>query len=137
MRARGAAGYTLIELLVVVAVLALASALALPALLRSRIGDPPLQAIVESARAAAARRGEIIYLRIEPTGVWYMEGGGSPLERDSAGGRIAPLASAPLTLLVSPSGSCAFDVRSTAGARVLALDPLTCTVRASAASTSS
>ncbi len=121
----------------VLAILALAFALVLPAVLRARIGDQPLQSLVECARAAAAARGEIIYLRIEPTGVWHMVGGGSPLEGDSASGRIAPVAAMPLTLLVAPSGSCAFDVRSAAAAGRIAIDPLTCTLRLPARSTSS
>ncbi len=129
MRQRRSAGYTLIELLVVLAILALAFALVLPAVLRARIGDQPLQSLVERARAAAAARGEIIYLRIESTGAWHMTGGGSALEGDSAGGRIPPVASVPVTLLVAPSGSCAFDVRSAGAARLIALDPLTCTLR--------
>lgn len=130
MQTREPAGFTLIELLVVLAILALTSAIALPILLRDRIESRPLQALVERAQTAAAARGEIIYLSIQPTGTWHMEGGGSALERDSADGRIAAITAMPLTLRVSPSGSCSFDVRSAAAAaRVLALDPLTCTLR--------
>lgn len=130
MRARTVAGYTLIELLVVLAILALASAVVLPALLRARVDDQPLQTLVERARAAAARRGEIIYLRVEPTGAWHMEGGGSSeLEHDGIDGRTAPVSTVPFTLRVSPSGSCAFDVRSAAAARSVPVDPLSCTLR--------
>jgi prepilin-type N-terminal cleavage/methylation domain-containing protein len=129
--------YTLIELLVVLVILGLASAIVLPALLRTRSSERPLQTVIDNARDAAAQRGEVIYLRVEPTGAWHMEGGGSPLESDSAGGRIAPLAAVPLTLLISPSGSCAFDVRSAAAASALLVDPLTCTVRLPAAKASS
>jgi prepilin-type N-terminal cleavage/methylation domain-containing protein len=138
MRAhRDGRGYTLIELLVVLVILGLASAIVLPALFRARSRDRPLQAVIESARDAAAHRGEVIYLRIEPTGAWRMEGGGSPLESDSASGHIAPLAGVALTLLISPSGSCAFDVRSAAAARALIVDPLACTVRVPATASSS
>lgn len=137
MHARRPAGYTLIELLVVMAILALAVALALPALLRARAGESRLEAVIASARTAAAARGETIYLRIEPTGSWHMEGGASALERDSSDGRITALASVPLTLLITPAGSCAFDVRSAAAAaRTVTLDPLTCTVRATRVATS-
>ena len=114
--------------MVVLAIMGLAAAIVLPALLRPRSADQSLQSVIASARDAAAQRGEVVYLRIEPTGAWHMEGGGSALERDSAGGRIAPLATVPLTLLISPAGSCAFDVRSAAAARTLLLEPLTCTV---------
>jgi prepilin-type N-terminal cleavage/methylation domain-containing protein len=121
-------GFTLIELIVVLAILSLAAAVTLPALLRPRTGTTPVQTVIESARDAAARRGETVYLRIEASGTWHMEGGGSPLESDKMAGRIDPIASAPLTLLVAPAGSCAFDVRSTGAARGLALDPLSCTL---------
>lgn len=132
MRARE--GFTLIELIVVLAIMSLAAAVVLPALARAPAGTT-VQSVIESARDAAARRGEIVYLRIKPSGTWHLEGGGSPLESESdeASGRITPLAAAPLTLLVAPSGSCAFDVRSSATARGLAahglsLDPLSCTL---------
>lgn len=137
--ARTRRGFTLLEMLVVLAIIGLASAIVLPALLRTHGADRSLQTVIENARAAAAQRGEVIYLRVEPTGAWHMEGGGSTLEHDSANGRIAPppVATAPLTLRVSPSGSCAFDVRSAAAAAVLALDPLTCTLGASRITNSS
>jgi len=137
MRTDDRTGFTLIELLVVLVIMALASAIVMPALLRGRVGGRPVQQVIETARGAAARRGEIIYLRIEPSGAWHMEGGGSPFEGDSAGGRIAPLATLPVTLVVSPSGSCAFDVRSASAARLLVLDPLTCRLRVPAPTSSS
>ncbi len=121
-------GYTLIEMLVVIAILGLAAAIVLPALVRSRLGAPSLQTVIDHARDAAARRGELIYVRIEPTGAWHLEGAGSPLELALASGRVAPLAREALTLLVSPAGTCAFDVRSAAAGRAFAIDPLTCTV---------
>jgi hypothetical protein len=65
-----------------------------------------------------------------------MHGTGSALEADSATGHITPLATAPLTLLVAPSGSCAFDVRSAAAAHGLSLDPLSCVLASVTASSS-
>lgn len=124
---RSRCGFTLIELIVVLAIMTLAAAVVLPALSRTRAA-PTIQSVIESARDAAARRGETVYLRIAPSGTWRMEGGGSPLETDSAAGHIAPIATAPLTILVAPAGSCAFDVRSAAAARGLTLDPLSCTL---------
>jgi prepilin-type N-terminal cleavage/methylation domain-containing protein len=123
-------GYTLLEMLVVLALMGLAAMLVLPALRTAGHRDSELQTVVTATRAAAAHRGEVIYLALEPDGTWHMEGGsGSPLEGDLTGGRIAPLATVPLTLIVSPVGSCAFDVRSTAGAAaVVTLDPLTCEI---------
>jgi len=126
MRERSA--FTLIELLVVIAIIGLASAIVLPALLRMQVGDRPLQSVIENARGVAAARGEMVYLRIEPTGAWHLEVPGSPLSEDGTSGRMASLASVPLTILVSPAGSCALDVRSAAAGRVLRLNPLSCTV---------
>ena len=124
-------GFTLIEMIVVLAVMGLAAMLVLPALRTAGRGDSGLQTIVTAARAAAAHRGELIYLRIESDGAWHMEGGGSPLEGELTGGRITPLATVPLTLIVSPVGSCAFDVRSAAGAPPVLRDPLTCEIATS------
>jgi prepilin-type N-terminal cleavage/methylation domain-containing protein len=122
-------GYTLLEMLVVLALMGLAAALVLPALRTTGHRDSGLQTVVTATRAAAAHRGEVIYLRVEPDGAWHMEGGGSPLEGDLTGGRIDALSTDPLTLIVSPVGSCAFDVRSTAAAAaVVTLDPLTCEI---------
>jgi len=131
-----ALGYTLIEMIVVLAIMSLAAAVVLPALARARTGITPVQTVIESARDAAAHRGETISLRIDPSGTWHMHGTGSALEADSATGHITPLASAPLTLLVAPSGSCAFDVRSAAAARGLSLDPLSCVLASVTASSS-
>jgi type II secretory pathway pseudopilin PulG len=116
----------MIELLVVLVIMGLASAIVLPALLHSRLAEQSIQTVIENAREAAAARGEVIYLRVDPTGAWHMEGGGSPLEGDSANGHVAPFVTIPVTLQIAPSGSCAFDVRSAPAAQVVALDPLTC-----------
>lgn len=125
---RGRRGFTLIEVIVVLTILVLAGAIVLPAMVRPRDRALPLQRLIDDARDAAAHRGEIIYLRVEPTGAWRMEGGGSPLESDSAVGRIAPLATIPITLIVSPAGSCALDVRSAPAAPLVPIDPLSCTI---------
>jgi prepilin-type N-terminal cleavage/methylation domain-containing protein len=133
LRMRGVLdGYTLIEVIVVLVIMGLAAALVAPAIFRSPAYDRQRQvtALVDAARDAAAKRGEVIYASIAPNGVWTMEGGGLPLEGELTHGRIDPLSSAPLTLIVSPVGSCAFDVRSTAAAAAaVRLDPLTCDIR--------
>jgi len=123
-------GFTLIEMLVVLILMGLAAALVAPALIPPRRDGSDLGALLENAREAAARRGEVVYLQIEPTGRWRMEGGANPLEGTLAAGRIEPFLTAPATLVVSPLGSCAFDVRSGAAAQVVALDQLTCEIRA-------
>src|SRR6266540_1141331 len=118
-------GFTLVEVVVVLILMGLVAALVPP-----RHDESPLAGLVESARAAAARRGETVYLTITPTGEWRMEGGANPLEGTLAAGRIQPFLAVPVTLVVSPIGSCGFDVRSAAAAAAVALDPLTCEIRA-------
>jgi prepilin-type N-terminal cleavage/methylation domain-containing protein len=124
---RQSGGFTLIELLVVLVLLGMAAALAAPALRSFRPPRPALSSLIPGARDAAARRGETVYLRIGASGKWRMEGassGAGPL----ATGRVDPFPGLPLTLIVSPLGSCAFDLRSTDAARSIRLDPLTCKV---------
>ena len=70
------------------------------------------------------RRGEVVSLHVERSGAWQVEG-------VAAGKLTTPLAATPFTLVLSPLGSCAFDVRSDAAARAIKLDPLTCEVRGS------
>ncbi len=122
-------GFTLVEILVVLILMGLAAALVAPALLAPHHQASTLNDVFASAREAAARRGEVLYLSIEPTGRWRLEGGANPLEGTLAAGRVEPFGAAPVTLIVSPLGSCAFDVRSAAAASALALEPLTCEIR--------
>ena len=124
-------GFTLIELLVVLAIMAIATALVAPAILRPFRDDrAQLSAVVAGAREIAAARGEIIYLRLDPSGDWHTEGGGSQIDAAITRGHMQPLARVPLTLIVSPTGSCAFNVRSiAAAAAAVTLDPLTCEIR--------
>ena len=122
--------FTLIELLVVIVIMAIATALVAPAILRPFRDDrAQLSSVVASARETAAARGEIIYLRFEPSGEWYTEGGGSQIDAAITRGRVRALASVPLTLIIAPNGSCAFNVQSIpAAAAAVTLDPLTCEV---------
>jgi prepilin-type N-terminal cleavage/methylation domain-containing protein len=120
--------FTLIELLVVLAIMAIATALVAPAILRPFRDDrAELSTIIVSARELAAARGEIIYLQFDPTGEWHTEGGGTQIDAAITRGRMRPLARVPLTLIVSPTGACTFNVRSiAAAASAVTLDPLTC-----------
>ena len=122
-------GFTLVEMVVVLILMGLAAALVAPALLAPHRRAATVSDLVESAREAAARRGEVLHLTIEPTGQWRLESGANPLEGTLAAGRVEPFLAAPVTLIVSPLGSCAFDVRSTSAASALALEPLTCEIR--------
>ena len=122
-------GFTLLELVVVLVLLALAAGLAAPALRRA--GAPRetgLGILLLSAREAAARRGETIRLTVSESGAWSIEGVGSPAEGPIQAGEIEPFRGVPLTLVVSPVGSCGFDARSASAAEVIPLDPLSCTL---------
>jgi hypothetical protein len=88
-----------------------------------------LNELIPAAREAAARRSEMVYLRIDGGGHWRMDGASSSPSAPLAAGRVDPFAGLPLTLDVSPTGVCAFDLRSAAAARVIQLDPLTCDIR--------
>jgi prepilin-type N-terminal cleavage/methylation domain-containing protein len=120
--------FTLIELLVVLTIMAIATALVAPAILRPFRDDrAELNSVIARARESAAARGEIIYLQFDPTGDWHTEGGASQVDAAITRGRLRPLSRAPLTLIISPTGSCAFNVRSIpAAAAAVTLDPLTC-----------
>src|SRR2546425_4268965 len=104
------AGFTLIEMLVVLVLMGLAVALVAPALFPARHDESALKALLGSARAAAARREQVVYVRIDPAGRWRMEGNAAALAETLAAGRLDPIFSTPVTLVVSPLGSCAFDV---------------------------
>jgi len=118
-------GFTLVEMLVVLVLLGLAAALVAPAFITTPAKQTAeLVELIGATRDAAVRRGEMVSLHVVRSGAWQVEG--------VATGKLAtPLAAAPFTLVVSPIGSCAFDVRSDAAAQAINLDPLTCEVRGS------
>jgi prepilin-type N-terminal cleavage/methylation domain-containing protein len=124
----GRGGFTLLEVLVVLIVMGIAVALVAPALLPRKQTQSALDSLIPTAREAAARRGEIVYLRVAESGQWRLEGAASSSAAPLASGRVDPFRGLPLTIIVSPVGSCAFDLQSTAAARVVRLDPLTCRV---------
>jgi prepilin-type N-terminal cleavage/methylation domain-containing protein len=121
-------GFTLIEMLVVLVLLGMAAAVAAPAIRSVLPARPALSSLVPAARDAAARRGETVYLRIAESGDWRMEGAASSDAGPLATGRVDPFQGLPLTLIVSPLGSCAFDLRSTQATRSIRLDPLRCKI---------
>ena len=128
MRASG--GFTLLELVVVLIVLSLAATVAIPALTRAPDHrESGLAALLTTSREAAARRGETIRLSIARSGTWRMEGMASSREAPIQTGQVDSFPGLPLTLIVSPVGSCGFDARSAGSASVVPLDPLTCTLR--------
>src|SRR5207245_8194995 len=115
-------GFTLVEILVVLIMMGLAAALVAPALLAPHHHASTLNDVVAGAREAAARRGEVLYLSIEPTGRWRLEGGANPLEGTLAGGRLEPFLAAPVPLSVSLCGICAIYVQSANESIQLKLD---------------
>jgi prepilin-type N-terminal cleavage/methylation domain-containing protein len=122
-------GFTLLEIVVVVILMGIAAGLVIPALLPPRRPDgSPLSDLVRSARQTAARRGETLYVTISASGQWRFDGAASVTEGPLATGTIDEYQWPGGTLVVSPIGTCAFDVRSGDAARALPLDPLTCEV---------
>jgi hypothetical protein len=108
--------------------LSLAAAIALPPLGRRtepRRGE--LASLILLSQEAAARRGEAIHLEIAGSGVWTIQGSASRADGPIRAGRVDSFPGLPLTLLVSPVGSCGFDARSAQAAAEVRLDPLTCT----------
>jgi prepilin-type N-terminal cleavage/methylation domain-containing protein len=121
-------GFTLIEMLVVLVLLGMAAALVAPAIRSFGPARPTLSSVIPAARDAAARRGETVYLRIAESGEWRMDGAASSEAGPITTGRLDPFPDLPLTIIVSPLGSCAFDLRSAQAVHSIRLDPLTCKV---------
>src|SRR2546428_13854195 len=116
-------GFTLVEILVVLIMMGLAAALVAPALLALHHHASTLNDVVAGAREAAARRGEVLYLSIEPTGRWRLEGGANPLEGTPPGGRLGPFPPAPVTPILAPLWPRPLDGRRAAPAGALTLAP--------------
>ena len=127
-------GFTLVEVVVVLVVMGLMVGLVAPAVIPRREPDERVShaPAVRFAREAAVRRGEIVYLRVDAYGAWRVDGASSSEDGALASGRIDRYSRAAATLVASPTGSCAFDVRSARAAEALELDPLTCELRAQA-----
>jgi prepilin-type N-terminal cleavage/methylation domain-containing protein len=126
---RSTRGITLIELIVVLVLIAMGASLAAPALLRrEQTPEGGLAPLLVPARAAAARRGETVRLHISDAGEWRIDGAASAEAGPLSSGRVEPFPGLPLTLIVSPLGSCGFDARSAAAASAIRLDPLSCEI---------
>ena len=121
-------GFTLIELIVVLVIMVMAAGIVAPALMtRQPESAPALTALIGRAQDIAAGREETVYLGISASGNWRLDAGGTetqPLATGDLPGYQGPRA----TLLVSPLGTCGFDVHSSDAARRIPIDPLTCQV---------
>lgn len=124
-------GFTLLEVLVVLILLGVAAGLVAPALRPPpRPDESGVAVLVRRARQTAARRAETIYLGLSPTGAWRIDGAASLAEGALATGVVTDYTGPPATLVISPIGTCAFDLRSSAAASALPIDVLTCEVLA-------
>jgi prepilin-type N-terminal cleavage/methylation domain-containing protein len=130
---RSPGGFTLIEMLVVILIMSMAAALAAPVLLRPTPGRSGIQELVATSREMAVRRGEALFLRMGTSGVWRLEAARATTGEPLATGQVDPVPS-PLTLMLTPNGSCMFDVATVARQPAVQLDPLTCDVKPPATS---
>jgi hypothetical protein len=119
---------------VVLVLIGLTAGLAAPALLRPARAESGFRELVAAAREAAIKRGETVHLRIGVSGEWRIEGSASAEPEVILAGRVDPFLEQPLTVLASPTGSCALDAPSTMTAGDTGLNPLTCEVAAQATS---
>src|SRR3989442_14453637 len=102
---RHRSGFTLIELLVVLILMGLLVALVAPTLLPRHQDKSDVNALLRSAREVAARRGEVVYLHIDPTGAWRMGGTPTPL----ATGHVQPCLTVARPVMGAPLRHCGLD----------------------------
>lgn len=125
-------GFTLVEILVVLILMGLMAGLVAPSIIGTRQSDDPasqLRELVRSASAAAVKRGEVVQLSLASSGQWELVGIASTPPDEIASGRLKSSGTA-MTVLFSPLGTCAPDLRSEQAAAALALDPIMCDFRA-------
>ncbi|MEO7363088.1 MAG: prepilin-type N-terminal cleavage/methylation domain-containing protein [Gemmatimonadaceae bacterium] len=137
-------GVTLLELLVVLVLMAIASALVLPAVRFPRAdtleGDPttpsstsPLRALIQSpevdgvltqARRLAIKRGEPVRLRVATDGVWAIVSANTGESLES--GRVAEKLSWQPDLTIDAVGTCMLEPMVVPRANAVAWDALAC-----------
>src|SRR2546426_5437211 len=84
-------GLTLIEILVVLILMGLVAVLVSPTPLPRHPDQSAINALLGSAREVAARRGEVVYVHVDPTGQWRVGGGGRPAPGPAPPRRRAPV----------------------------------------------
>ncbi len=130
VQSAGHGGFTLIEVIVVLVVMLIAVAVVAPAFLPPERDDSESEFthLLRDARSTAASRGETLYIRINASGDWLLESTASPTDGAIATGSVSDYSGPAATIIVSPIGTCAFDVRSTTAWSAVALDPMACEV---------
>lgn len=127
-------GFTLVEILVVLVLMGLMAGLVAPSIIGpSDDSGSQMRELVRSASAAAVKRGEVVQLSLASTGQWKLLGTASSPPDEIASGRLERPETA-MTLLFSPLGTCAPDLKSEEAAATLALDPIMCDLPAEQAS---
>jgi prepilin-type N-terminal cleavage/methylation domain-containing protein len=125
--ALGRRGFTLLEIIVVLLLMALATALVAPAIgsrqprSRDEVAD-----LLQMARLAAVRRGEVVTVTVAASGQWRLDGDASAVDGPIASGQLGAKPAAALTVAVSPLGACAPGLDSASTALLASVDPLTC-----------
>ena len=120
-------GFTLLEVIIVLLLMALATALVAPAITsrQPRTRDE-LAALLQVARMAAVRRGEVVTVTVAASGQWRLDGDASAAAGPISSGQLGAKPAAPLTVAVSPLGACAPALDSASTALLASVDPLTC-----------
>lgn len=122
-------GFTLVELLVVLALMGLGVALVAPALQPPQAEpEPQFAPLLRAGRTAAIARGEPTILQVHAAGQWRVDGRGAGAGDPLASGMLSPPPAVPFSVVFSPLGTCAPDIRSGA-IESLPVDPLTCELR--------
>jgi prepilin-type N-terminal cleavage/methylation domain-containing protein len=128
-RSHPRSGYTLLEVIVVLVLLAVAAAVVAPSLLDSRPDrSSALQTLVSQARAASVRRGVVVRLTIDRSGVWRATVGTGSQRELLMAGRLVDSPETATDLLFSPLGTCGPAVPSDPQT-LDEYDPLTCEER--------
>jgi Tfp pilus assembly protein FimT len=113
----------------VLILLALGAALVAPSLL-SNLAEPAseVRTLLHNARQAAVRRGEMVRLTIDRSGVWRATVGEGSRRELLMSGRLMARPAAAADLIFSPLGTCG-PADGSAPGTLADYDPLTCEER--------
>lgn len=126
LKSHSRSGYTLLEIIVVLVLLAVAAAVVAPSLL----WPPPepaseVRTLVDNARNASVRRGQVIRLTIDRAGMWRATVGTESHGELLMAGRLAAPPATFTDLIFSPLGTCGI-APGTDPKPFTAYDPLIC-----------